>query len=329
MSLKNISVPASYFGMILGLTGLGADWRFANKLWILPAVVGEIIMLIAGVVWVALMLLYISKWMWHREDAIAELKHPIQCCFIGLVPLSTVLVAMALEPHARSAALVLFFVGAIGTILFSVWRHGGLWRGGRDPAATTPVLYLPSVAGNFVVAIALGAFGWTEWGVLFFGAGLLSWIALESVILYRLLNADPLAVPLRPTLGIQIAPPAVGLVAYLSVTNGEPGVIAQVLLGYALLQALILIRLLPWIRTQSFSAGDWSFTFGISALALGAERMVDRGVIGPANDIAPVLFIIANIVIGVVTLGSIVLLVQGRLFPTAKGGTSNATASRV
>lgn len=325
MSLKNISVPASYFGIILGLTGLGADWRYANTLWILPAVVGEVIMLVAGVIWVALMLLYLAKWLWHREDAIAELKHPIQCCFIGLVPLSTVLVSLALLPHSRSVALVLFFVGAIGTILFSVWRHGGLWRGGRDPASTTPVLYLPSVAGNFVIAIALGAFGWTEWGVLFFGAGLLAWIALESVILYRLLNAEPLAIPLRPALGIQLAPPAVGLVAYLSVTNGEPGVVAQVLLGYALLQALILIRLLPWIRAQSFSAGYWAFTFGVSALALGAERMVDRGVIGPANEMAPVLFIVANIVIGVVTLGSLIQLLQGRLFPAAKSGTQGAT----
>ncbi len=328
MSLKNISIPASFFGIILGLVGLGGDWRYANTLWILPAMVGEIIMLIAGIVWVMLILLYVAKWIWQREDAIAELHHPIQCCFIGLVPLSTVLVSMALLPHARSAALVLFFVGATGTILFTVWRHGGLWRGGRDPASTTPVLYLPSGAGNFVVAIALGAFGWTEWGVLFFGAGLLSWIALESVILYRLLNAEPLAVPLRPTLGIQLAPPAVGLVAYLSVTTGDPGVVAQVLLGYALLQALILIRLLPWIRAQSFSASYWSFTFGVSALALGAERMVDRGVIGPANEMAPILFIIANIVVGVVALGSIVLLVQGRLFPPAKGGASNATVSR-
>jgi tellurite resistance protein len=328
MSLKNISVPASYFGMILGLTGLGADWRYANTLWILPAVVGEIIMLIAGVVWVVLMLLYIAKWLWHREDALAELNHPIQCCFIGLVPLSTVLVSMALLPHARSAALVLFFVGAIGTILFTVWRHGGLWRGGRDPASTTPVLYLPSGAGNFVVAIALGAFGWTEWGILFFGAGLLSWIALESVILYRLLTAEPLAVPLRPTLGIQLAPPAVGLVAYLSVTTGEPGLVAQVLLGYALLQALYLIRLMPWIRAQSFSAGYWSFTFGVSALALGAERMVDRGVIGPANEMAPILFIVANIVVGVITLGSIILLAQGRLFPAGKGATPGASIPR-
>ena len=325
MSLKNISVPASYFGIILGLTGLGADWRYANTLWILPHVVGEIIMLIAGVVWVALMLLYMAKWLWHRDDALAELKHPIQCCFIGLAPVSTVLVSLALLPHARSAALVLFFVGAIGTILFTVWRHGGVWRGGRDPASTTPVLYLPSGAGNFVVAIALGAFGWTEWGVLFFGAGLLSWIALESVILYRLLTAEPLAVPLRPTLGIQLAPPAVGLVAYLSVTNGDPGIVAQVLLGYALLQALYLIRLLPWIRAQSFSAGYWSFTFGVSALALGAERMVDRGVIGPANEMAPILFIVANIVVGVITLGSIILLVQGRLFPKANSGTQGAT----
>ena len=320
MSLKNISVPASFFGMILGLVSLGSAWRVANRLWIASAKVGEIVMLVAVVVWAVLMLLYVAKWLWNREDALAEWRNPVQCCFIGLVPVSTMLVAIAMEPYARAAALVVFLVSAACSLLFTIWRLGGLWRGGRDPASTTPALYLSSAAGNFVTAIGLATFGLPEWGALFFGAGLLTWIALESVILYRLLNAEPLPAPLRPTLGIQLAPPAVGLVAYISVTNNDPGLAAQVLLGYALLQALLLIRLLPWILKQPFAASYWAFSFGVGSMALGAERMVDRGVIGPVNDLAPVLFFFANFVIGVLVIGSIVRLLQGRLFPPAKAG---------
>jgi tellurite resistance protein len=321
MSLKHISVPASSFAMILGLVSLGGAWRVANRLWIASARAGETVMLVAGIVWVVLMLLYITKWLWNREAAMAELKDPIQCCFVGLVPISMVLIAIALEPYARAVALVVLFAGAACTVLFTIWRLGGLWRGGRDPASTTPALYLSSAAGNFVIAIAFGTFGWPEWGTFFFGAGLLTWFALESVILYRLLNAEPLPVPLRPVLGIQLAPPAVGLVAYLSVTNGDPGLVAQALLGYALLQALILIRLLPWVLRQPFAASYWAFSFGVAALALGAERMVDRGVIGPTNDLAPVLFYFANFVIGVLVIGSIIRLLQGRLFSSGKNST--------
>jgi tellurite resistance protein len=316
--------------MILGLAGLGGDWRVAARIWSLPAWIGEIVMLVAVVVWAVLTLLYVAKWFSHREQALAELNHPIQCCFIGLFPVSTLLVALAVQPYAQLVAIALFFAGAVGTLGFSVWRHGGLWRGSRDPASTTPVLYLPSVAGNFVVAIAAEAFGWKAWGQLFFGAGVLAWLALESVILYRLLMVDALAKPLRPTLGIQLAPPAVGLVAYLSVTDGNPGLVAQMLLGYALLQALILLRLLPWIREQSFAATYWAFTFGVAALALGAERLVDRGVTGPAEELAPILFVIANVVIGAIAIGSIVLLARGQLLPpgsVTQGATTPRTQS--
>ena len=34
-------VPASFFGMILGLVGLGNCWRVAAKIWHLPAWIGE------------------------------------------------------------------------------------------------------------------------------------------------------------------------------------------------------------------------------------------------------------------------------------------------
>jgi tellurite resistance protein len=43
--------------------------------------------------------------------------------------------------------------------------------------------------------------------------------------------------------------------------------------------------------------------------------MVDRGVAGPAADLAPILFVIANLVIGSIAIGSIVQLARGKLLP--------------
>lgn len=306
-------IPASFFGIVLGVIALGSDWRVAAVLWGLPRDIGEAIMFLGVGIWSVLIAMYAAKWAWHRDEALAEAAHPIQCCFIGLVPVSTLLVATALLPYSRTAAVVLFALGAAGSLAFPVWRHGGLWKGGRDPSTTTPVLYLPAVAGNFVAATAAGNLGWTAWGQLFFGAGFFAWLALESVILHRLLTAEPLAPPLRPTLGIQLAPPAVGLVAYLSVTHGDPGLLAQMLFGYALLQGLILLRLLPWIRQQPFAPSYWAFTFGVGALALAAEHLAERGAGGAAASLAPILFAVANAVIGSIAIGSIVQLTRGKL----------------
>jgi tellurite resistance protein len=178
-------------------------------------------------------------------------------------------------------------------------------------------LYLPTVAGSFVTAAVAAALGFADWGQLAFGAGLFSWLALESVLVHRLFVADGLPLLLRPTLGIQLAPPAVGAVAYLSVTAGLPDVVAHALVGYALLQLLVLLRMLPWIRQQPFAASYWGFTFGVTALAIAPLRMIERGDTGPVAVLAPCLSVVANGVIAVLSVATVYLLMRGQLLAPA------------
>jgi tellurite resistance protein len=308
-------VPASFFGIVLGLAGLGGTWRAAARVWQLPPVIGEALMLVAGIVWAIMLVLYAAKWIYAREEALRELEHPVQCCFVGLIGVATLLISIAVLPHSRLAAEILFAAGASFTLAFGVWRTGILWRGGRDPATTTPVLYLPTVGGAVVTATAAAALGYQDWGQLAFGAGLFSWLAIESVLLHRLYTVASMPAPLRPTLGIQLAPPVVGGVAYLSVTTGPPDLLAYAMLGYGLLQALLLLRLVPWIREQPFAASYWALTFGATALATVPLRMMERGTTGAVASIAPYTFVAANIVVGVIALATLRLIRQGQLLP--------------
>jgi tellurite resistance protein len=137
------------------------------------------------------------------------------------------------------------------------------------------------------------------------------------VLIHRLYTLPELPVALRPTLGIQLAPPVVGCAAWLSLTGGPPDVFAQALLGYGVLQALLLIRLLPWITKQPFSAPYWAFTFGVAAIAQSMLRFVERGATGPIAAAAPYVFAMATVIIGGIALGTLWLLVRGRLIPAA------------
>jgi len=306
-------IPASYFGMVLGLSGLGTAWRFAAQVWHLPAIMGEIVSLASVAVWALLVILFVLKWLAARPDAIAEACHPVQCCFVALAGVATMLAAGGLLPYSRPAAEVMVAAGAAFSLGFGVWRTGGLWQGGRDPASSTPVLYLAAVAGGFVSATLLSALGHADWGRLFFGASLFSWLSIESVLIHRLYIAPAMAEPLRPTMGVQIAPAPVGLAAYLSLEPGPADLAAYMLLGYGLLQTLIILRLLRWIRKEPFALSYWAFTFGITALAAGPLRMAARGDVGPAAQLAPYLFIFANLVVGLIALGTLWLIARGRL----------------
>jgi tellurite resistance protein len=310
-------MPASFFGIVLGLAGLGGAWRVAARVWELPAVIGETLMLAAAIAWVLMLAAYAAKWVYAREEALRELEHPVQCCFVGLIGVATMLIAIAVLPYSRLAAQIAFAAGAFFTLAFAVWRTGILWQGGRDPGATTPVLYLPAVAGAFVTATAAAALGHRDWGQLAFGAGLFSWLAIESVLLHRLYTVASMPAPLRPTLGIQLAPPVVGAVAYLNVTTGAPDLLVNAMLGYGILQALLLLRLLPWIRQQPFAPSYWAFTFGATALATVPLDMMERGTTGAVASIAPYLFVAANIAVGLIALATLRLLLQGRLLPKA------------
>ncbi|UPG92530.1 dicarboxylate transporter/tellurite-resistance protein TehA [Luteibacter aegosomatissinici] len=322
------SIPASFFGMVLGLVGLGSNWRNASHLWGLPPAIGEAIMAAAFVVWAVLITCYAMKWLGHREAAVEEARHPVQCCFIGLVPATTALMGVVLAPHSHMLAVLALVIGGVGHVLFSVWRVGDMLQGGREMTTVTPVIYLPSVAGNFITAITAGTLGFPSWGILFFGAGVFTWLALESVIVNRLFHAQELPVALRPTLGIQLAPPVVAVAAWLANTQGLPELLVQAAWGYGLLQFFLLVRLLPWIMKQPFAPSYWAFTFGLTALSGTAISMSSRGLTGAIADVAPVLFVITNVALAIIIIGTIVRAAQDKLLPPAAAPVVTAPATK-
>jgi tellurite resistance protein len=309
-------VPPSFFAIILGLAGLANTWRAAHAAWSLPAIVGEVIYALASISWLLIVILYTLKWIVAPKVAREEAEHAVQCCFIGLAGVATLLIAQGALPYSRPLAIALFFLGAGFTVFFGLGRTGILWRGGRDPASITPVLFLPLVAGSFVTGIVAAALGWRDWGQLAFGAGFFVWLAIESVLLNRFYMASPLAPPLRPTLGIQLAPPAVGAVCYLAVNVGQADqLLVNMMIGYALLQALILVRMIRWIGEQTFGASYWAFTFGATALASATIRLSVGQHDGVYATLAPALFLMVNIVVLSIAAGTVRLLLLGRLLP--------------
>lgn len=310
-------MPVAFFGIAVGALALAGAWRSAAHVWTIPAAVPTLLTAGALAVWLALMIAYGRKWLFQRDAAIAEMAHPVQSSFAALAPVSTMLAAQAVQTYSRSLAIVLLLIGVASQLALGAYLHGRFWQGGRKPELTTPAIYLPTVAPSFVAGTALAGLGWTQLGALFFGAGVFSWIAIESIILHRASVNEPLADALRPTLGIQLAPPVVGGVTYLAITHGVPDIFAYMLLGYGLYQALMLTRLVPWIRQQSFTPSYWAFSFGIGALPTMAIRMLERGADGPIQWIATVSFILANGLIAALVAGTVMALLKGKLLPAA------------
>ena len=213
----------------------------------------------------------------------------------------------------RPLAVCLFSFGVVVQLAYAAWQTAGLWRGSHPEEATTPGLYLPTVANNFISAMACGALGYTDAGLVFLGAGVFSWLSLEPVILQRLRSSGELPTALRTSLGIQLAPALVACSAWLSVNGGEGDTLAKMLFGYGLLQLLFMLRLMPWYLSQPFNASFWSFSFGVSALATTGLHLGSGSDNGFFHTLAVPLFIFTNFIIAILLIRTFALLMQGKL----------------
>lgn len=307
-------LPASFFGMVLGLSGMGQSWRLATGLWRMPAVIGEAILALAALVWGTLLLLYVVQAIRHPDDARKEFQHPIQGSTPALLGISTLLMVLAVFRYSMTAAWILAIAGIAWHLVFALAHTGAMWRGGRDMLDTAPSLYLPTVAGNFTSAAALGALGHSDWGWLFLGAGLFSWVALESLIVQRFWQPDGVPVAQRPLIGIQFAPPVVCGMAWLMLSPGSTDHWLLMLWGYGLFQLLLGLRLWRWLGEQPFAPSYWAYTFGIASTTVCALKLAISGV-PVAQTLALPIFISANLFIGVLAVRTALLFTMGKLLP--------------
>lgn len=313
MKNKSIILPAGYFGMVLGIIGLGLAWRFAATIWPVTTLPADALIILAIAIWGLLLVAFANRVLRHRATIIDEITHPLKSSFVSLIPATSMLVAIGLTPWFPMLALVLFLVAVTSQLAYSAWQTAGLWRGTHPKEATTPGLYLPTVANNFISTMACGAMGFTDVGLLFLGAGILSWLSLEPAILSRLRNLDEMSPAVRTSLGIQMAPAFVACSAWLSLNGGNADVFAKLLFGYGLLQMLFMLRLIPWYSVQPFNPSFWSFSFGVASLATTSIKLGHSAPGGALYWISFPLFIGANLVMGFLILKTFILLLRGKL----------------
>ncbi|PFG34383.1 dicarboxylate transporter/tellurite-resistance protein TehA [Sanguibacter antarcticus] len=315
-------VPASFFGMVLGVFGLGSTWRYGASIGLVPHWVGEVGVLAGCGVWFALVAVYVYRFLTARDGVAAEWRDPATFSFISLLPAGGVLVSVGLHPYVPVVAAVLLWLGIAGQLAFVAVRCAPLWAGTQPLDATTPGLYLPFVAANFISAIGLGAAGHEKLGYLFLGAGVISWLTLEPLITHRLRTGPETPPAARGVIGVQLAPAFVACYAYLAVNGGRFDTLALGLFGYGVLQLVLMLRLWRWILAAGFTPGLWAFSFGLAAMSNTGLRFLYSRPDTDVRIVAIAVVVIATALLVALIVGTVVLVVRGRLVPAARPASS-------
>lgn len=301
------SLPLPLFASVMGLSGLALVWHAAERQWQLQPVISAGITVLAAVVFVLLLAAYASKILRHPDLVMAELRHPVRINFLPTVSINLILLGILTRPWSEGLAQALWLGGAslqlgLTVLIVTVWLNHD-----RPPGSLNPAWFIPAV-GNVLVPLAAVPAGYLLTAMFFFYIGIFFWVVLATIVLYRLITGPALEPPMRPTLVILLAPPAVAFLAWLQLSGDVPGA-GLSLYFIALLTFLLLIPQIPAFLRLPFFPSWWAYTFPLAAFTSASFRYAE--LTGVVNDwIMLALTVLANVVIMTVAARTLLALVR-------------------
>ena len=232
----------------------------------------------------------------------------------ALVP---VLLASALSRHAPTAGHALFWAALVVTLLLGGWLFGQWMLSATPLAQWHPGYFLPTVGGGLISAIVAISIGERSLGQLLFGYGVISWIVLGPIVRLRLFTQPALPVPLRSTLAIEMAPPVIAGIAWFELNGGQVDLVAYFLAGYALLMAVVQVRLFPLYRRIPFGPPWWAFSFPYAAVVGYAIQWIAVEHVGGLTAWTWVLLIITTSAAVALLIRTGVALANRRFLPAS------------
>ena len=311
--------PVGLFAIPVGLFALAGAWR-RTAVFGWPAEVqgvGTTLAWLGVAVLGMLLVLYLAKCLRYPHTIRNEFTHPLAGSLMALISMSVLLCVVFFgEPfHTGWLVLALSALALQGVIAVRVVAM--LTTASLPVASVTPALYIPPVAGGLVGAMALSTLGYPGWAALLFGMGLASWGLLEVRVLNRLFEGV-MPEPLRPTIGVEMAPPAVATLAAAVIWPTLPGDVLIIGLGLSSGPIVAVMARYKWWSKVPFAIGFWSFSFPLAALSGAVIEVVRRG--GWPPLVGGIALAVSSSVIAFLTLKTLQLMARGKLIPPPPPG---------
>lgn len=269
--------PINLFGAILGFSGLTLAFFNASSIVGITPWIGQGLALLTTALFFVITAVYVVKWIKFRQAVVNEFNHPVAMNFFSAISISLILLSLIYRPILWDLAAILFYVGAVSQFLLTLhtlqtWLLQEKWQ----IVQMTPAWFIP-IVGNIVAPLGAMEFASPEVAWFFFSIGLVFWITLQAIVMYRLFFHPPMMKMLEPTLFILIAPPSMGFLSYVAM---HPLALldefARILYYIGLFFAILLFTQAGRFLRVPFSVSWWAYTFPISAIANASFIMYER-----------------------------------------------------
>lgn len=293
--------PTPMAGLALGIASLGGSWSYvglgSNHVQYGAAIIGAI-----------LLSLLVGKFLLNPSLLLEDLRHPVVGSVVPTFAMALMVITISLQDFMPNLAVALWFAAIAIHVLFLT---AFVYHRSRTFVITdmVPSWFVPPV-GIIVAAISYptALYQPLAEGILWFG--IVCYIMLLPVMVYRLVYCEELPDSAKPTFAILAAPASVCLTGYLTVVQEPSKIVVALLLATALVKTGVIYRCAKRLIRLPFSPGYAAFTFplviGATALFKVQEQCIVWGasqfMVGTVGAMAIVELLVATLVVSYVAV---------------------------
>lgn len=253
-------MPIAMFATVMGIGGLANAWAAAHRMFGFPIWISQILLGIAVVVFGVLLVAHLAKLQLCFWAVKEEFGHPVRSSFFPTTSVAAIVLSIGLRDYSLVAAQGLWWLGASAHLVFSITLIRRWILHAQDEGVLTPAWFIP-IVGNILVPVGGVPLGHGEISWFFFSIGLVFWLVFFTIVMHRVLFVPAMSQRSMPTLFILLAPPSIGLSAYLAFTHGQPGALGDIFFSLALFIAILLASLGRHLAHGPFFMSWWAMTF--------------------------------------------------------------------
>lgn len=263
--------PISMLAVSLGLFGFTLLVQKSEPLFRLYTIHLSLLAL-STAVFVTTIAVYALKLARHPQAVRREFFHPIKLNFFPILAKVLLIANITVFPYHEPTSFVLWCAGTGLQLLFTILILSMWLRQSHfEIQHLNPSWFIP-IVGNIIVPITGIHHAPAEINWFFFSVGLLLWLILLVIVLYRMIFHHPLIEKVIPTLFILFAPPAIGFISYTKLT-GVLDPFARILYYGSLFFAMIVFCQVGLFARLRFYLSWWAYSFPTAAIGLASIQM--------------------------------------------------------
>ncbi len=216
---------------------------------------------------IIILLWYISKFYLNFQEVKNDYFHPVKSNFFSWAGKILLILSIAFLETNPDIALYFWIVWSLIQWVFTIIILRRWILKEIDINIMNPLWFLP-IVWNLLIPIAWVELGFPEISWFFFSIGIIMWIVLFTIVIYRIIFHNPLPEKFYPTLFILIAPPAIALISYSALNGQEFNQFWKILYYFALFLFIILASISNILSRINFYMSWWAYSFPIAAFTI-------------------------------------------------------------